>query len=56
MGPVAREEHDADDPDDVANVNIPVIFPEVSSVRLAVNVVSPGGYRVDSVVPVQEAL
>jgi hypothetical protein len=54
-GPLAKEVHDAEDPDDSVNVNIPVIFPDVSSVRLALNVVSPGGYRVDCVEPVHEA-
>ena len=33
-----------------------MIFPEVSSVRFAVKVVLSGGYRVDWVVPVHEAL
>jgi hypothetical protein len=54
--PVAREAHDDDDPDDPVNVNTPLMFPELSSVRFAVNVVLPGGYRVDWVPPVQEEL
>lgn len=42
--------------DDPVNGTTPVIFPEVSSVRFAVKVVLSGGYRVDWLVPVQEAL